>query len=135
MKLRYNILIFIGLLFLVPLSSSAQGVSGEKMEKLGQSLKDGNIKALAMKFDQSVAVTILDDEKFLSRAQAAMAIKKFITKVQPTGFEVKHKGSSGGSKYGIGELVTNRGNFRTYIYVKNVNDRSVIQEIRFQEVR
>jgi Domain of unknown function (DUF4783) len=47
-------------------------------------------------------------------------------------FQVKHKGENSGSQYCIGTLATKNGSFRTTVFMKQKNDKQVLQEIRFE---
>jgi hypothetical protein len=67
-----------------------------------------------------------------SKAQAVMILKDFFTNNGVTGFEVKHKGENNGNQYCIGTLLTKSGNYRTTVYMKTINGKQLVRELRFQ---
>ncbi len=121
---------FFTLMLLVPILAIAGGV----FDQIAITLKAGNAKELAKHFDSNVEITILDKEDVYSKAQAELVVKDFFNKYPPTGFELIHQGASDKSaKYGIGSLVTTKGTFRAYVYVKEKGSVFLIQELRFEE--
>ena len=113
--------------------SSVAYVRADNMERIGVAIEGGNSKELAKYFENTVEITIFEDEEVYSKAQAELVLKDFFSKHQPTSFKIIHKGNSNqGSQYAIGTLVTEKGNFRTYIYIKQKGDSYFIQEIRFE---
>ncbi len=110
-----------------------QAQQAATLQSVAKAIQSGNARALAAYFDQSVDVTILNKEGSYSKAQAEGVIKDFFAKNRPSGFQIIHKGESGGNaKYAIGKLTTPNGTFRTYIYVKERGDGLLIQQLRFE---
>ncbi|NNC95849.1 MAG: DUF4783 domain-containing protein [Chitinophagales bacterium] len=102
--------------------------------QINLAIKMGNAKELARQLDEVVEITILDKEASYSKAQAEMVLKDFFDSHKPESFEIIHKGSSNeGSKYGIGKLITDNGNFRTYVLAKQKGSVFLIQKISFEE--
>ena len=115
---------------IVPMVLLAAGV----LEDIAINLKTGNAHELSKRFDTNIEITILDQEDLYSKAQAEAVVKAFFAKNKPSGFELIHQGSSKeGSKYGIGNMMTSNGTFRTYVMVKKKGDQYFIQELRFEE--
>lgn len=105
----------------------------QQLEAIGRALQSGDARALAKYFDTTVEITIFNNEEAYSKTQAEQVIKDFFLKYAPSSFSLIHQGTSNmQSEYGIGTLVTNKGNFRTYIYIKHKSDQHLIQEIRFE---
>jgi len=103
------------------------------LERIGLAIQSGNSRELAKYFDNTVEITIFDKEETYSKAQAEMVLKDFFTKNKPASFKIIHNGTSGqGSQYGIGTLITDKGAFRTYIYLKQKGATSFIEELRFE---
>lgn len=102
------------------------------LERISLAVQTGNSKELAKYFDSSVEITIGEKEETYSKAQAEMVLKDFFTKNKPASFKLIHNGSSQGSQYGIGTLITDKGSYRTYIYLKQKGESVFIQEIRFE---
>ena len=122
----------IAILVSLLLSIQVMAVSG--LEEITAAIKSANVSTLASWFDRNVEITILDDDATYSKAQAEQVVKSFFEKHVPKTFKLIHQGSSGGSsKYGIGELTTSDGVFRTYVYLKEVGGKMIIQELRFEK--
>lgn len=103
------------------------------LDRIGLAIQTGNSKELAKYFDNTVEITILEKEETYSKAQAEMVLKDFFTKNKPASFKIIHNGTSGqGSQYGIGTLITDKGTFRTYIYLKQKGATPFIEELRFE---
>jgi len=123
--------IFILAIVAFPVLASAQDAI---LEKIALSLRSSNTKELASLFAANVEITTLKQEGTYSAAQAEQVVKDFFTKYPSKGFELIHKGSTNqGSQYGIGNLTTPKGVFRTYFYLKLQGTQYKIQELRFEE--
>lgn len=97
-------------------------------------IKSGDSKSLATYFDNTVEVKIANKEGAYSKSQAEAVVKDFFTKNPPKDFSFLHEGTSGGSNghYAIGSLSTDKGKFRTYVYMKKRADKFYIQELSFE---
>lgn len=97
-------------------------------------LKSGNITAISKNFDKRIDITIDDNSDNYSKDQAEVILKDFLSKFSTRDFTIIHKGSSpNGAQYVVGNLKTNKGAYRTYIYVKNTDGVNYVQEIRFEK--
>ena len=119
---------------LMPVIANANPLGEDAdVNKISSAIKAGNASALAVHFDNTVEVTILNKEGAYSKSQAELVVKDFFGKNAPTDFKIMHEGSSGGnSKYAIGTLSTANGEFRTYMFLKQTGDTFVIQELKFE---
>ena len=121
-----------GVLLMILIASAV--FANDIYDKVILAIKAGNAKELASMFDNSIELTILENEQTYSKAQAEQVVKDFFVKNQPKTFEVIHRGSSNeGSKYGIGTLTTGGKTFRVYFLVKQKGQVSLIQELRFEK--
>lgn len=104
------------------------------LDSIASAIKAGDSKALAAYFDNTVEVKIGNKEGAYSKSQAETIVKDFFTKNPPKNFSFKHNGPSGGNNahYAIGSLVTEKGNFRTYVYLKKKDNKFFIQELSFE---
>ena len=103
------------------------------IDNISLALKSGNAKELSRYFDNKIELTLLDDEGAYSKAQAEQVVKAFFEKKEVKSFELIHKGSSEqGSQYGIGNLSTASGTYRTYFYLKQRGSGYYIQELTFE---
>ena len=101
-------------------------------KNIADAIRKGSASELAVYFNSTIDLTVLDKEGTFSKAQAEQIMKEFFTKNTPKSFEIKSQGtSSDGSNYAIGTLVTNKGNFRTYFLVKTISNKSYIQQLQF----
>lgn len=97
-------------------------------------IKSANASAIAKNFDKRVDITIDDNADNYSNEQAEMILKNFLGKFSNRDFSIVHKGNSKeGAQFIIGNLKTNTGFFRTYIYIKKSGTNNYIQEIRFEK--
>lgn len=107
----------------------AQGLNNE----LKLAFKTGNNKVVSSYFNAKVDITIIDKEGVYSRTQAGLILKDFFSKYSPKNFIELHNGASkSGAYYSIGNLITEKESFRTYILFKNNNDKPLIQELRIE---
>lgn len=132
MKKYYNILIM--LVLVVPFITQAGNFS-DVLDDIALAIRSGNTRELVKYFDANVEITLLDEEGTYSKAQAEQVVKDFFDNNKPQSFVLVHRGSStDGALYAIGSLkTTSNQEFRTYYYVKKRGDKSLIQELRFEE--
>ena len=123
------ITLFLGLALLAAQPVLAQT---SPLDKISTAIQAGNARAVADYFDANVEMTLPSDEGFYSKAQSEQILKDFFTKNKPSGFKIMHQGDSGGnSMYAIGTLSTSGGSFRTYIFLKQVSGKYLIQQLKF----
>lgn len=123
-------LIWIFGLLLFAMSAQAQTV-----EDITGALKQGNVEVLARYLDRNVEIAIPGKDDMVSKAEASEALRGFFSNYHPRSFSEMHQGRSKGqdSQYIIGNLNTDKGSFRVYIYMKSQNGSFAIQEIRFDK--
>ncbi len=102
------------------------------IDEVVNAIKSGNASQVAKFFDNTVDITMPDKSSSYSKSQAEMVLKDFFANNAVKSFEVLHKGENAGSQYCIGTLITKTTSFRTTIYMKQKNDKQVLQEIRFE---
>ena len=119
-----------GLFLLFIGSVSAQDIYNE----ISSAMQAANAKQIAVYFNTSVELTILNQEDVYSKAQAELLLKDFFTKNPPKTFAFVHKGSSKeGTLFAVGNLVTANGKtFRTSLVIKTDQGKNVIQQLRFE---
>ena len=123
----YRGMLFVALMMLVSFTKAGE------LENISLAIQTGNAAEVAKYFDNTVSITVFNSEGSYSKAQAEMVLKDFFSKNSPRSFKIIHKGnSSEGSQYAIGTLVSAKGSFRTYIYIKKKGNAYLIQEIRFE---
>lgn len=106
----------------------------QNLDNISVALQNGNSAEVAKYFDTSVEITIINNGKDYSKTHGELVLKDFFAHNTPSSFSFMHKGNSPqGAEYGIGTLVTNNGNFRTYVYIKQKGNTFVIQQLRFEK--
>lgn len=122
-------------LFFVMLFSSLTTTNDFSLASISRAMNTGDAEALGQYFDDSIELSVMDNEDIYSKAQAVQIVKTFFTQHQPKSFSQLHHGSSpaSDSQYCIGNLVTADNTYRVYIYMKMSGGSTVIQEIRFDQ--
>lgn len=95
-------------------------------------MKNGNSAQIARYFDNTVEISMPDKSNNYSKSQAEMLLSDFFSNNPVKGFEIIHKGENAGSQYCIGLLTTRSGSFRTTIFMKQKNEKQLVQELRFE---
>lgn len=97
-------------------------------------IKNSNTKEISKYFNSTVELTILENEGVYSKPQAEVMLKNFFTQNPPTSVSINHRGSSAqGSKYAIAIYECQKGKYRVYIFIKESQTGSMIQELRFEK--
>lgn len=122
--------VFLALCVLLTSAFTTQDI----FEDIGLAIKSGNAKEVSQFFSSNVELKIKEKEDVYSKTQAEHIVKEFFAKHQPESFNIIHRGTSKkGARYAIGKLKTSNGAFRTYFFVKNIDDSQYIHELRFEE--
>lgn len=118
----------LALLFFPALAFAQDG-----MPQITKALNSGDADALGAYFDESIELSILDEEGIYNKAQALQKVRRFLSQNAVTSFVEVHQGvsRSSDSKYVIGNIVTSSGTYRVYLYLSNINGKMIIQEFRF----
>ena len=126
---------WISLTLLVFALISATASVIEIFDEIAAGIKSGDVKMLSRNFNSSIDLTIGTAENTYSKAQAEQVLRDFFTANKPTGFTIVHQGlSKEGAKYAIGTMTTAQGgNYRVYLYVKQVGNSYQINELRFMQ--
>lgn len=102
------------------------------IDEIVSALKTGNTSQIAKYFDSTVEITLPDKSNSYSKSQAEVILRDFFSIHEVKGFELLHKGENAGSQYCIGVLNTKNGSFRTTVYMKQKQNKQILQEIRFE---
>ncbi len=102
------------------------------IDEVVSALKNGDSAQIAKYFDNTVEITMPDKSNSYSKNQAEIILRDFFGNNGVKDFSVIHKGENAGSQYCIGTLVTKNGSFRTTVFMKQKNDKQLLQEIRFE---
>ncbi|MEO8720393.1 MAG: DUF4783 domain-containing protein [Ginsengibacter sp.] len=96
-------------------------------------IRSGKSEAVAKYLDTMVEITIPNKSSSYSKSQAVLVLDEFFQANTVKSFQVIHKSENEGSQYCIGNLTTEKGVFRTTIYVKQKEGKAVVQELRFEK--
>ena len=97
------------------------------------SLKDGNAPALAKFFNKNIELVVIDKDDVFSKAQAEQIVTDFFEQYQAERFNIIHEGGKEGARYGIGNLVTDKGVFRVSFLLKGDGDKTYIHQLRIEK--
>lgn len=102
-------------------------------EDVVSAIKQGDAGNLSKFLDNTVEINIAGKNSSYSKAQAEIILKDFFGKNQVKSFELIHQGEAGGgSRFGIGNLATSGGNFRTSFFLQKKGGTFVLNELRFE---
>lgn len=105
------------------------------IEAITKALNSGDVATLSLYFGSKVQIAIGDTENMYDKAKAADALKSFFGAKKTKGYSSMHTGRNKDSadQYMIGNLSTEAGAYRVYIYLKVSGASQTIQEIRFDQ--
>lgn len=97
----------------------------------------GDVSVISAYFGDEVELSILGSEGVYTKTEATGQIRNFFSAHQARGFRQMHTGASKGkdSNYIIGELDTDRGVYRVYLYFGPAGDRRMVREFRIERTR
>ena len=128
--MKTNIRIFLIIYCLAAFSSIA---SAAVPDAIILAFKAGNSKELGKYLNASLELTILENGDVYSKTQAEILLKDFFQKHTPNNFIILHEGGKEGSRYAIGTLSTNKGDFRVTFLIKSQDGNSVIHQLRIEK--
>lgn len=108
------------------------GPDQDLFNELSNSFKQGNVKEIAKYFANTVDVTLPNSEDQYSKSQAEIVLKNFFTQHSPSSFNLEHQGASNNGKYMVGSLVTGKGTFKVYVFVKDIGGQKSISELKIE---
>ncbi|RAJ03907.1 uncharacterized protein DUF4783 [Chitinophaga skermanii] len=97
-------------------------------------LKQGDTNGLSRYLDNNVEINMMGKSNSYSKAQAEIILKDFFSKNQVKSFELIHQGEAtgGGSRFGIGNMTTSGGNYRTSFFLQKKGNNTVLDKLRFE---
>lgn len=94
--------------------------------------KAGNAAELSKYMNSTVEILLLDKEDFYKKNVAETILKDFFTTHPSKDFMIRHQGARNDAQYAIGNLSTEKGEFRVYILLKKVDQELLIHIIRIE---
>jgi hypothetical protein len=96
---------------------------------ISMAFKAGNAAELSKFFNATVELSLLDKEDFYKKNVAETILKDFFTEYKTKDFIISHQGGANDQKYAIGNLKTEKGDFRVYFLLKKVDQELLIHKI------
>ena len=105
------------------------------LDSITSALSQGNVEMLSTYFDESVEISVADEDDIYDKAEAKTILTDFFATNKPSKFDQVHKGTSKGqdSVYCIGNLNTAKKTYRVYVLLRVEGGKQFIQELRFDE--
>jgi len=101
-------------------------------EGISIAIKTGNAAELSKFMNSTVELLLLDKEDFYKKNVAETILKDFFAEYQTKDFTIRHQGAKNDAQYAIGNLKTEKGDFRVYFLLKKVDQELLIHQIRIE---
>ena len=95
-------------------------------------IKSGNAAELSKFMNSTVELLLLDKEDFYKKNVAETILRDFFNEYRAKDFIIRHQGARNDAQYAIGNLETEKGNFRVYFLLKKVDQELLIHQIRIE---
>jgi hypothetical protein len=121
---------------LLMLSLCSLSVAGQEQANIpggiSIAIKAGNAAELSKYMNSTIELLLLDKEDFYKKSVAETILKDFFTEYQTKDFVIRHQGAKNDAQYGIGNLKTEKGDFRVYFLLKKVDQELLIHQMRIE---
>jgi hypothetical protein len=101
-------------------------------EGISIAFKAGNSAELSKYMNSTIELLLLDKEDFYKKNVAETILKDFFAEYQTKDFTIRHEGAKNDAQYAIGNLKTEKGDFRVYFLLKKVDQELLIHQIRIE---
>ena len=107
----------------------------QSQSDLNTALGKGDLSVISGYLADKLELVVGSTDAIISKADAINRLKEFYSVHQTQGFRSVHTGASktNESNYSIGELVTDKGIYRVYIYFTQEGQKRQITELRFEK--
>jgi hypothetical protein len=119
------------ILALSSLTARAQD-QGKIPEGISIAIKAGNAAELSKYMNTTIELLLLDKEDFYKKNVAETILKDFFAEYHTKDFTIRHQGAKNDAQYAIGNLKTEKGDFRVYFLLKKVDQELLIHQIRIE---
>lgn len=99
---------------------------------ISMAFKAGNAAELSKYMNSTIELLLLDKEDFYKKNVAEVILKDFFSQYPTRDFSISHQGAKNDAQYAIGDLRTEKGDFRVYILLKKVDNELLIHLIRIE---
>jgi hypothetical protein len=101
-------------------------------EGIPAAIRTGNAAELGQYLNSTVEILLLQKEDFYRKNVAETILRDFFNEYKPRTFTIRHQGARNDAQYAIGNLTTEKGNFRVYFLLKTVGRNLLIHQIRIE---
>ena len=129
--MKFITVISVLILVISPLASSVQEQAKIPAE-ISAAFKAGNAAELSKYLNPTVELLLLEKEDFYKKNVAETILKDFFKNYQTKDFIIRHQGAKNDAQYAIGNLKTEKGDFRVYFLLKKVGQELLIHTIRIE---
>lgn len=96
--------------------------------------KRGSSQELSKYMGDKVNLAIPGRSASVDKQQATVAMQEFFRTNKVSGFSVNHQGKRDESSFLIGTIMTGSGHFRVNCFLKKVQDKCLIHQIRIDKI-
>ena len=124
---------FVFLMICLPFFAFQQSAISS-IASITRAMNSGDAAAVGIHFDDNVELSLPSEDGIYGKQKAVERLNQFFGQHTIKGFSQVHEGSSKGhaAKYCIGNLQTDKGNFRVYMFVEIEQNRYSLQELRIE---
>jgi len=124
------------LTLILVLVSFCVGIQAQEQQRIPPgisiAIKAGNASEISKYMNSTVELLLLDKEDFYKKNVAETILKDFFNTYQTKDFIIRHQGAKNEAQYAIGNLKTDKGDFRVYFLLKKVEQDLLIHTIRIE---
>jgi hypothetical protein len=121
-----------GVLFIISTLTATAQDQTKIPEGISVAIKAGNAAELSKYMNSTIELLLLDKEDFYKKNVAETILKDFFAEYQTKDFTIRHQGAKNDAQYAIGNLKTEKGDFRVYFLLKKVEQELLIHQIRIE---
>jgi hypothetical protein len=127
---------YVKIIPLILLATVFHSLSAQEQTKIpggiSIAIKAGNAAELSKYMNSTVEVLLLDKEDFYKKNVAETILRDFFNSYPTKDFIIRHQGAKNDAQYAIGNLYTEKGDFRVYFLLKKVGEELLIHTIRIE---
>ncbi|MDR2886547.1 MAG: DUF4783 domain-containing protein [Bacteroidales bacterium] len=125
--------LIISVLFIALQPFTAEAQEQPKIpEGISMAIRAGNVTELSKYLNSTVELLLLQKEDFYKKNVAETVLRDFFNEYKVKSFTVRHQGAKNDAQYAIGNLKTEKGDFRVYFLLKTIGKDLLIHQIRIE---